>query len=192
MTKNIWLTISTIALITFIVLCIYFKCGIKDEKPATQTTIQEVVNEMFDDIDKAKAEKPAEVKAEPKVEKPVTVKAKKPNYIEILSKKIIKFQTNSTKIDDTSIADSIVEILKKDKSISLTITGHTDSVGSKKYNHKLAQKRADSIKKFLVKNGIDESRIVTKSQGELSPMVKNNSDENKAQNRRAEFKGVKI
>ena len=187
MTKNIWLAISTITLIIFIILCIYFKCGIKDQEPVSQETIQDVVNEMFDDIGKAKAEKPAKVKAEPK--KPQVAQ---PNYIEILSKKIIKFQTNSTKMDDTSIADSIVSILKKDKSISLTITGHTDSDGSDKYNKNLAQKRADSIKNYLVQNSIDESRIVTKSRGELAPTVGNDTEENKAKNRRVEFIGTKI
>ncbi len=187
MTKNIWLSITTIALIVLIVLCVYYECGITTKKPP-QTSIQEVVDEMFDDIGKAKAEKLVEVPVKKQTQKAPT----KPNDIDTIHNKSLNFKSNSTSIENTTMLDIVVEILNKDTSISLTVIGHTDSDGSIKYNQTLGQKRADTIKNYLVHKGISKSRIAATSQGELSPVVENDTTENKAKNRRVELEGTKI
>lgn len=51
------------------------------------------------------------------------------------------------------------------------VTGHADRIGSDKYNEKLSQKRADAVKKYIVSQGIDASRIETAAKGESEPVV---------------------
>ena len=65
------------------------------------------------------------------------------------------------------------------------IAGHADSVGTKAYNVKLSQRRADSVKQYVVdKFGIDASRITTKSYGESKPISSNKTKAGRAKNRR--------
>jgi outer membrane protein OmpA-like peptidoglycan-associated protein len=184
MTKNIWLAFTTVVLVVFILLCVYFKCGIKEPKPVAVDTIQDVVHAMFDDIGKTKVKKP--------IVKQKTKKQKEPTYIEMISNKSLHFKSNSFLIENTTVLDDIIKILTKNTSISLTITGHTDSDGSTQYNKDLAQRRADTVKNYIIKGGIDKSRITTQSQGEQSPLVENINDKNKATNRRVQFEGAKI
>jgi OOP family OmpA-OmpF porin len=110
----------------------------------------------------------------------------------MISNKSLHFKSNSILLENTTVLDDIIKILTKDTSISLTITGHTDSDGSTQYNKDLAQRRADTVKNYIIKGGIDKSRITTQSQGEQSPLVENINDKNKATNRRVQFEGAKI
>ncbi|HRP01115.1 MAG TPA: OmpA family protein [Candidatus Kapabacteria bacterium] len=80
----------------------------------------------------------------------------------------------------------LIEFLKPNKKIIL-IEGHTDNVGTKAYNMELSKKRAQSIADFLIKSGIDSSRIEVKGWGDTRPVMDNNSDESKSKNRRVEF-----
>lgn len=69
---------------------------------------------------------------------------------------------------------------------AVQITGHTDSTGSTDYNQKLSEQRAATVKDFLVKNGIDPSKITIVGMGERSPLADNASKEGRAKNRRVE------
>ena len=69
----------------------------------------------------------------------------------------------------------------------ITIEGHTDSRGNLTYNKKLSLNRTNSVKRFLVKNGIDENRISFSYKGELDPRRPNVSDLNMKANRRVEL-----
>src|SRR3989339_598561 len=75
--------------------------------------------------------------------------------------------------------------------IEVEIGGHTDNVGKKSSNVKLSQKRADSVKDWLVSKGVDPKRISTKGYGPDQPIVPNDTPENKRKNRRIEFKRTK-
>lgn len=75
--------------------------------------------------------------------------------------------------------------------IDVEIGGYTDDVGSKSSNQKLSQKRAESVKDWLVQNGIDPGRLTAVGYGEENPTVPNDSRENRAKNRRIEFKRIK-
>src|SRR3989339_656979 len=75
--------------------------------------------------------------------------------------------------------------------IEVEIGGHTDTVGKKSSNVKLSQKRADSVKDWLVSKGVDSKRITTKGYGPDQPIVPNDTPENKRKNRRIEFKRTK-
>lgn len=69
---------------------------------------------------------------------------------------------------------------------SLVIEGHTDNVGTDSYNHTLSQSRADSVKAFLLQQGIASNRITAYGKGESSPVADNSSESGRQMNRRVE------
>lgn len=79
------------------------------------------------------------------------------------------------------------------KGIALEVViavGHTDSVGTDKYNNKLSQRRADAVKAYLVSKGIEPNRIYTEGKGEKQPVADNKTSEGRAKNRRVEIEVV--
>jgi len=83
--------------------------------------------------------------------------------------------------------DKIVAMLKSEQTMQLIIEGHTDSDGSTEHNQILSEKRAESVKLFLVSAGISSSRLFTKGYGESVSVVPNTTATGKAQNRRVEL-----
>ncbi len=81
----------------------------------------------------------------------------------------------------------VLTLLQTNPALKLEIQGHTDSDGSASYNQQLSQRRAESVKQYLLLFGVDESRLLAKGYGESIPLVANDSDENKAKNRRVEL-----
>jgi len=71
------------------------------------------------------------------------------------------------------------------------ISGHTDNIGSNEQNMALSQRRADSVRFWLIQKGIEPDRIIAKGYGEDFPRVPNDSRENRSLNRRIEFKRIK-
>ena len=69
----------------------------------------------------------------------------------------------------------------------MELAGHTDDVGNDNYNLKLSSERAESVRKALIADGIEETRLTAKGYGATKPMVPNDSDENRALNRRTEM-----
>jgi OOP family OmpA-OmpF porin len=69
---------------------------------------------------------------------------------------------------------------------AVQITGHTDNTGAADYNQKLSEQRAATVKDFLVKNGIDPSKIQILGKGESSPIADNATKDGRAKNRRVE------
>jgi OOP family OmpA-OmpF porin len=79
----------------------------------------------------------------------------------------------------------VADFMKTYPQTTTVIEGHTDSVGAAKYNQALSQKRADSVKDYLVKNfGIGPDRIATKGYGKEKPIAPNNTAEGRTKNRR--------
>ena len=79
------------------------------------------------------------------------------------------------------------DVLKKYPDTNIEVIGHTDDKGTDEYNQNLSQRRATAVANYLKANGIVASRIVTKGMGESDPKVTNDSDSNRAENRRVEF-----
>lgn len=102
----------------------------------------------------------------------------------------ILFDVNSDKIKPESygMIKEIANVLKENADVKVKIIGHTDSDGEDATNLELSKKRAAAVKASLSKDfGIDASRMETDGKGESVPAVKNDTPENKAQNRRVEF-----
>ena len=111
----------------------------------------------------------------------------------ILKNKRVEFVYASDRLTPKSrkIIDQIVAILKKYPDVQVEIGGHTDSDGAARRNLLLSQKRAEAVKRYLVRHGIPAKRLVAKGYGESKPLVKNDTRAHKQINRRVEFKVIK-
>lgn len=103
--------------------------------------------------------------------------------------KNIFFDTSSDVLKKESFAElnQLIELLNKNPQRKIEVGGHTDDVGDDASNLSLSQRRAEAVKAYLVKNGVAETRVQAKGYGETQPQVPNDSDINRAKNRRTEF-----
>ncbi len=83
--------------------------------------------------------------------------------------------------------DNLATILKNNPNTNIEIQGHTDSRGTEEYNMGLSLRRANSVRDYLISQGIDPSRMTVKGYGETAPAYSNDTPEGMAQNRRVEF-----
>ncbi|MBN1472716.1 MAG: OmpA family protein [Syntrophaceae bacterium] len=82
--------------------------------------------------------------------------------------------------------DDLIEVMKDYPDLQIVVEGHTDSVGSAAYNRKLSQERANAVKKYMVENGVNASRITARGYGEEEPIASNSTEQGRAKNRRVE------
>ncbi|MBK8943813.1 MAG: OmpA family protein [Ignavibacteriae bacterium] len=115
------------------------------------------------------------------------------NNGEKLSFSNIQFEVNSDIITkhSKSILDQVKYVLTKMSDIDVEIQGHTDNDGDEYSNQFLSEKRALSVKNYLVQKGISVHRLTTAGFGESQPIADNSTKEGKAQNRRIEFQIIK-
>jgi len=101
----------------------------------------------------------------------------------------INFDTNKSTIkqESTGIIDQIVELMKSQPNLELSIEGHTDSQGTPKRNKTLSLDRAKAVIKAVAKGGISESRMSPIGWGQEKPVADNKTEEGRAKNRRVEI-----
>ena len=97
------------------------------------------------------------------------------------------FNKATIKPSGRDVLDGAVKTLRDNPSLHVVVEGHTDSVGSDKYNEKLSERRAKAVRDYLVREGIDASRMTTRGYGKSRPVASNDTAEGRAQNRRAEI-----
>ena len=119
---------------------------------------------------------------------------KKPSLVIVTAKEIkitqqIHFEFDKDKIRSESfpILDAVADVLKTNPNIKIDVQGHTDNKGGAEYNKKLSDRRAASVKKYLVGRGVEASRLVSHGYGAEQPVVPNTTDQNRALNRRVQF-----
>lgn len=97
----------------------------------------------------------------------------------------INFEFNSSVLSDgyPSLL-RLAELLTQHRDYRVKVTGHTDYVGSARYNDRLALRRAEAVKAFLVKYGASDSQITTAGDGKRAPEVNNRTKEGRFMNRR--------
>lgn len=81
-----------------------------------------------------------------------------------------------------------LQILQNNPGMNIEIQGYTDNIGSEDLNLTLSKKRAETVEKFLINNGIKKNRLSVKGFGESNPVADNNTSEGRSINRRIEFK----
>ncbi len=110
---------------------------------------------------------------------------------QVLTFRNIYFDFNKATIRPESypVLDSIAQMLKENPNIIVEVAGHTDERGSEEYNLKLSQARAEAVVNYLIRKGIDPSRLIPKGYGESQPIIRNAKTEREHQiNRRVEFR----
>ena len=100
------------------------------------------------------------------------------------------FDKASLKPEGMATLDKIARDLSKIKLEVIIAVGNTDSVGTDAYNMALGQRRAQSVKAYLVSKGVDGSRIYTESKGKSNPVATNATAEGRAKNRRTDIEVV--
>lgn len=99
------------------------------------------------------------------------------------------FNFDSAKLRPAAAArlQPVVDFAKKYPDAGIDVHGHTDSTGTHAYNMKLSERRAEAVKAYLVKQGIDASRITAKGFGETEHIADNKTKAGRAKNRRVEI-----
>ena len=146
---------------------------------------------------------PAPKKAEPKPEQPKPVPppivepreppapppTPPPPAVVVTFKPKVQFAWDSATLEATQLPglQDVVRAMLADKSYTVKIEGHASSEGQVEHNNKLSQRRADSVRNFLVANGIDGSRLTATGFGSRVPVADNKTEAGRVQNRRVEF-----
>lgn len=101
----------------------------------------------------------------------------------------VNFDQASPVITDKIIAqlNTIAATLKSKPEVKIEIVGHTDNVGDPRANQGLSRFRAKAVANYLFNAGADPNRIIVIGKGETEPIAPNDSEENKAKNRRVEM-----
>lgn len=102
----------------------------------------------------------------------------------------LRFAFDSAKIEPQYEGElnDLANVLNNNPNVAVRIDGYTDSVGTEQYNQGLSQRRADSVREYLVGAGVSGDRLATKGFGESNPAYPNDTKENRAANRRTELK----
>ncbi|HMV67402.1 MAG TPA: OmpA family protein [Myxococcota bacterium] len=117
-----------------------------------------------------------------------TMAVLKGDRIVILEK--VHFYVNDSKIRPESygVLDAVVATLLQHPEVArLRVEGHTDSDGSDTYNQQLSERRAASVRLYLVEHGVAADRLESQGYGELFPIAPNRTAEGREMNRRVEF-----
>lgn len=101
----------------------------------------------------------------------------------------VRFEYNKSDLTPSAKTnlDKLVTIFNEYPDTNLMIAGYTDGIGSEAYNLTLSEKRANSVKDYLISRGISPSRLTSKGFGKADPIATNETDAGRAQNRRVEF-----
>jgi outer membrane protein OmpA-like peptidoglycan-associated protein len=108
-------------------------------------------------------------------------------YSLVLSDDAVKFPVNKHELSqdaEDKLKDFAERLKGENKNVYLEIQGHTDSTGSKEYNLQLGEARAETVRRFLNKQGIALNRMSTISYGQDEPVDSNKTKDGRAKNRR--------
>jgi len=102
---------------------------------------------------------------------------------------VIYFNHNSFEISDRSlgILNRLAKLLLNKQDAKISITGYTDSTGSKSYNDAIAKKRADKVEKYLINKGVNRSKITAVGLGAQNFIASNKTENGRKLNRRVEI-----
>jgi outer membrane protein OmpA-like peptidoglycan-associated protein len=120
----------------------------------------------------------------------ISTEACETRFSVISTAQAIYFKTGSAELDSKSgpLLNSIADIANRCPATKIEVAGHTDSIGSRQANRQLSESRAHSVVTYLAKQGIPATRIDATGYGDANPIAPNDSEENRAKNRRIEFR----
>jgi outer membrane protein OmpA-like peptidoglycan-associated protein len=98
------------------------------------------------------------------------------------------FDSDQIQSQSLNVLDQVVEVLKEVPDFGrLRIEGHSDSTGNAEYNLRLSQRRAESVRQYLIQQGLEGSQLESIGFGAQRPVATNETEEGRAENRRVEF-----
>jgi outer membrane protein OmpA-like peptidoglycan-associated protein len=107
----------------------------------------------------------------------------------VLPDSTFKFDFDSADLTarNRELLSRVAGILLASKGFGLSVFGYTDDVGTKEYNQRLSERRASAVRGYLVQAGIDAPRVDAKGFGKTNPLVKGETEQARATNRRVEI-----
>ena len=123
----------------------------------------------------------------PKTAKPATVSSSK---ITLQADTLFDFDKSAVKPEGKAVLDRVAAGISGIKLEVVVAVGNTDSVGTVEYNLALGQRRAESVKAYLVSKGIPADKIYTQSKGKSAPVASNKTAEGRALNRNVELEVI--
>lgn len=116
------------------------------------------------------------------IQKPLVLQAVVPKDL------IIYFEFDKSDFSSNAVADKYFDesnlYLNQNIQAKISITGHTDAIGTKEYNQALGYRRAQSLQRYFEKKSVHANKIIITSKGENEPVADNNTDAGRANNRR--------
>jgi len=108
----------------------------------------------------------------------------------VLANAVVYFDYDKSNLTAKSIQalKGVSDLMKRNQKISISIEGHADERGTREYNLALGQRRAESVASYLIANGVNRNRLITKSYGEERPLSLGSNDSAWSKNRRVEIK----
>jgi len=139
-------------------------------------------------LEKKPAPAPVAAPAPAPVPVPVPVPAPAPMAKEVITFNL-QFDFDSAKIKDDMIPmlEKAKQILNEDRTVAFAVSGHTCNIGTDKYNQGLSERRAASVKNWLVTNGVAANRLEAVGYGESQPKYDNKTKDGRKLNRRVEL-----
>jgi OOP family OmpA-OmpF porin len=104
----------------------------------------------------------------------------------------VNFDFNKSDVRKADVAElqKAIDFVKKYPGYKIAIEGHTDSIGSDKYNQALSERRAAAVKDYLLKHGMIDTQkdmITANGYGESKPITDNKTEKGRFENRRVEI-----
>lgn len=106
----------------------------------------------------------------------------------VLNNVFFAFDSHQLLSSSISELNRMVQVMEENNQIEVVIIGHTDSTGPEEYNQQLSERRAQSVVNYLTENGVSKDRLEFLGKGESEPAYPNDTRENRAKNRRVNFK----
>ncbi|MDQ3142366.1 MAG: OmpA family protein [Bacteroidota bacterium] len=107
--------------------------------------------------------------------------------VEFNNKILFGFDQSNLSSDASLNLNKLVQVLNEYPDTKIEVQGHTDNVGTEKYNLDLSKRRAKSVSTYLKNKSIKSSRLAIKGFGEIAPAYENDDQTGQSQNRRVDF-----
>ncbi len=173
MLKNLFNLVTILAITIFASSCAVKKRGVKNTEEQTQI-IDENTSQPYQTIDGQEQADALNASEQQRVEE-----------VEVQDRVFFDYDSFALNAESKKILDVQAAWLKSDLNINVTIEGHADERGTREYNLALSERRAKSVKDYLVAQGVDTRRIKIISYGKERPAFFGATNEIFAKNRRA-------
>jgi len=182
MSKKVWLSISFVVIlyVMFFTVSCAKKVVQNEPEPMTQSEVSKAPDKSAMEAEQAKRLQEDRLRAE--------AAASEAARMAFVNEKIL-FSFDSFVLSDQAqqILNSKADYMRTNSGVTVTVEGHCDERGTEAYNIALGERRAESVKNFLVDLGISANRLNTISYGEERPIAMGQNETSWAKNRRAQF-----